>query len=131
MCNPSDNQERKDMTTTFDLAAVTFTVPADCPDPVRFEAIVRKIFARHFPEAIQAAECRSAYRQTMHVPLPFSANPEAASHYRQASLALSQPAQTWGTFEEAVNREFADFEDDGDRKEPAIPGWSPGWVSLG
>ncbi len=131
MCNPSDNQERKDMTTTFDLAGVTFAVPADCPDPVRFEAIVRKIFGRHYPEASRAAEGRAAYRQTMLVPLPFSANPEATDHYRLASLALSQPAQAWVAFGEAVNREFADFEDDGDRKDPAIPGWSPDWISLG
>lgn len=119
------------MTTTFDLAAITFTVPADCPDPVQFQAIVREIFERHFSETSRAAESRTAYRQTMQVPLPFSANPEAAAHYRQASLALSQPAQTWVAFGEAVNREFRDYEDDGDRKEPAIPGWSPDWISLG
>ena len=110
--------------------AFIFFAPADCPDPERFKAVVQQVFARHFSDDSHAAQCLTAWLQAQQVPQPFRANPDAASHYRQASMALSRAAQTWAAFEADANREFADYEDDGDRKDAAIPGWSPDWIAL-
>ena len=119
------------MIDTVEIASIALTIPDDCPDKVRFVAILRKSLETHFPDGGNAVECRMAWRQVQLVPPPFDANPDAACHYTRAALALSRPAQHWEAFEAAVNREVADFEDDGGRKEPAIPGWSPDWISFG
>ena len=119
------------MTNTIDLGFTTIDIPQDCPKPWAFEDIVKGLLYAKFPEVKDAAKCKRAWEHTKIIPEPFASNLTAAGHYSSALLALSPYAQAWIAFQEQVNRAFSDQEDDGDRKEPAIPGWTPeGWIKF-
>ena len=118
------------MNNTLDLGKISIAIPQDCPDAARFKKIVTHAFNQNFASADFAERCQAAFQQSLIVPQPFAAVAEASYHYRRALLALSPDAQAWGAFEDDVNRAFADFEDDGETKDPAIPGWMPDWIKL-
>lgn len=100
------------------------TMPPGCPDPETFKRVTKQLVRERFGSEEKAVAALRAYEGVLDTKGQFAGYPKAVQRYQEARVLASPAAQEWKDFLEDHHSAFADYDEDGRDKDPAIPGWS-------